>query len=83
MWKNKSNKNKFLNGIKNYLPKESILKQASHIICISENTKKDLINIYKDKPWCCIVILICIVDQKSGVKHEKFKPFIPSIGSVI
>ena len=35
---------------KNYLPKESILKQASHIICISENTKKDLINIYNVDP---------------------------------
>ena len=34
----------------NYLPKESILKQASHIICISENTKKDLINIYNVDP---------------------------------
>ena len=35
---------------KNYFPKEYILKQASHIICVSENTKKDLINIYNVNP---------------------------------
>jgi len=31
---------------KDYRPKKDILRIADHIICVSENTKKDLINIY-------------------------------------
>jgi len=34
------------NEMKNFLPKENILKKAKQIICISESTKKDLINFY-------------------------------------
>ena len=34
------------NKNKNFLPKENILKKACQIICISESTKKDLINFY-------------------------------------
>ena len=32
---------------KNYLPKKNLINIADKIICISENTKKDLIEIYK------------------------------------
>ena len=43
----------------NYRPKKEILKKADHIICVSENTKKDLIKYYStdekknnsDIPW--------------------------------
>ena len=58
---------------KNYLPKEFILKQASHIICVSENTKKDLINIYNVDPSRVSVTHLAtdfnILDNKRNYKN--------------
>ena len=40
----------YYNQNKNFLPKKNILEKSSHIICISESTKKDLINFYNIDP---------------------------------
>ncbi len=60
---------------KNYLPKDIILKQACHIICISESTKKDLVNIYNINPKKITVIYLA-TNFSSYKNHKDFEKVI-------
>ena len=52
--------------------KKELLKNAKHIICISEQTKKDLIKFYKlDKRKISVVYL--------GAEDEKYKIVLPPL----
>ena len=68
--KTKSTQNQFL--------KKDILNNAKHIICISNQTKRDLINIYKiNKNKISVVYL---GTEKKGFKIKKKKKFILFVG---
>lgn len=52
---------------KNYRPKKKILEKASHIICVSENTKKDLLKYYNIKEDTISVV------YHGSLNNEKIK----------
>lgn len=60
------------NKEKYYLPKENILKKAKQIICISESTKKDLINFYNiDKDKITVIYLANSLSSKNEFLDKK------------
>ena len=55
-----------MNFSQNEFEKKELLEKAKHIICISKQTKKDLIKFYKlDKNKISVVYL--------GINNQKFK----------
>ncbi len=62
----------FLNIYKNnYFPKKKALEEADHIICISENTRQDLLDIYKINPKKTSVIYLASSFSYDQAKVEK------------
>ena len=72
---------------KNYRPKKNILEKASQIICVSENTKKDLLKYYEVKEDIISVIYHgSLSNEKINIinnyqKFESEKPFFLYVGS--
>ena len=60
----------------NYLPKKKILDEVDKIICISENTKKDLINIYNVNEKKIDVIYLGYPTKKKKLIIIKENPYI-------
>ena len=65
---------------KNYLPKKEILNQSDKIICISENTKKDLINFYNIDEKKINVIYLGYPSKKKLIKIMN-DPYILFVGT--
>ena len=74
---------KFMDEFKlSSLPKKKIFKNIDHFICISENTKKDLINYYGiNEKKITITYLANFLKTQSGKKFKLSKPFFLFVGS--
>lgn len=72
----------FSNNYKNNnFPKKKALEEAEHIICISENTRQDLLDIYKIDPKKTSVIYLASSFSRDLVKIEKsLSPSILYVG---
>ena len=63
-------------------PKKKIFKNIDHFICISENTKKDLINYYDiDEKKITVTYLANSLKSKEIKKFKSIKPFFLYVGS--
>lgn len=66
----------------NLLPKKKIFKNMNHFLCISENTKKDLINYYNiDEKRITVTYLANSLKSKEVKKFKSIKPFFLYVGS--
>ena len=65
----------------NYLPKKKILEEVDKIICISENTKKDLINIYNVNEKKIDVIYLGYPTKKKKLIIINENPYILFVGT--
>ncbi len=66
----------------NDLPKKKIIEKAEHLICISENTKNDLIKFYNvPEHKVSVVYLANYLKKKSNDKIKTTKPFFLYVGS--
>ncbi len=74
---------KFMNEFKlSLFPKKKIFENIDHFICISENTKKDLIKYYNiDQKNISVIYLANSLKFKGIKKFELSKPFFLYIGS--
>lgn len=63
----------------NYFRKDKLIKKASHIICISNETKKDLIKYYKvDKKKISIIYLGVDIKKRNTIKKKNYILFVGS-----
>ena len=69
----------------NYMPKRNSINIADHIICISNNTKKDLVKIYEVDPNKVTVIYLGIENFEKyktiPVSKSKDKPYLLYVGA--
>jgi len=74
---------KFMSEFKlNSLPKKKIFENVDHFLCISENTKKDLINYYNiDDKKITVTYLANSFKLKVIEKFPLHKPFLLYVGS--
>jgi len=74
---------KFMNEFKlSSLPKKKVFESIDHFICISENTKNDLINYYNiDEKKITITYLANSLKLKNFKKFKLSKPFFLYVGS--
>lgn len=65
-----------------YLPKKKVFKNINHFLCISENTKKDLIEYYdisEDK--ISVTHLASFINENQNIEIKIEKPFLLYVGS--
>lgn len=74
---------KFMSEFKlNSFPKKKVFEQVDHFFCISESTKKDLINYYNiDDKKITVTYLANSLKQKTFKKFLTDKPFLLYVGS--
>lgn len=66
----------------NYLPKKEVFKNINHFLCISENTKNDLIEYYDiDEAKISVTHLASFIDQNQNIQVKIEKPFLLYVGS--
>ena len=65
-----------------YLPKKKILKEIDHFICISNNTKNDLIKYYNiDEKKISVTYLASFIKTTKNEETKFSKPFFLYVGS--
>ena len=65
-----------------HLPKKKIFENISHFLCISENTKKDLIEYYDiDENKISVTHLASFINEDQNIKIKIEKPFLLYVGS--
>tara|TARA_A100001388_G_C28756008_1_gene494986 strand:- start:753 stop:1820 length:1068 start_codon:yes stop_codon:yes gene_type:complete len=66
----------------NDFPKKKIFKDINHFLCISENTKKDLIEYYNiQEEKISVTHLASFIDQNQNVTFKMEHPFFLFVGS--
>ena len=66
---------------KDELPKKRIIEESDKIICISHNTKKDLIDIYKVDPKKIAVTHLGYPQKQNNLKRIIASPYILFVGT--